>query len=35
MGAQFDDRTTIAFAGLIERAFDGFKPPPDFAEARI
>ncbi len=34
MGAQFDDRTTIAFAGLIERAFGGFKPPPDFAEAR-
>ena len=34
MGAQFDDRTTIAFAGLIERAFGGFKPPPDFAKAR-
>jgi len=31
MGAQFDDRTTIAFAGLIERAFGGFKPPPEFA----
>jgi len=34
MGAQFDDRTTIAFAGLIERAFGGFKPPPEFADAR-
>lgn len=33
MGAQFDDRTTIAFAGLIERAFGGFEPPPGFAEA--
>jgi amidase len=34
MGAQFDDRTTVAFAGLVERAFGGFEPPPDFAEAR-
>ncbi|MBV8087724.1 MAG: amidase [Chloroflexi bacterium] len=28
MGAQYDDRTTIAFAGLIEREFGGFKAPP-------
>jgi amidase len=33
MGAQFDDRTTIAFAGLIEEAFGGFEPPPEFAKA--
>ena len=24
-----DDRTTIAFAGLVEREFGGFTPPPD------
>jgi amidase len=28
MGAQFEDRTTIAFAGLIEREFGGFQAPP-------
>jgi amidase len=27
MGAAFDDRTTIGFAGLIEREFGGFAPP--------
>ena len=29
VGGYFDDRTTIAFAGLIEREFGGFTPPPD------
>ncbi|HEU0169655.1 MAG TPA: amidase [Chloroflexota bacterium] len=28
MGAQFDDRTTIHFAGLIERELGGFQAPP-------
>ncbi len=28
MGAAFADRTTIGFAGLIEREFGGFTPPP-------
>ncbi|HVV93158.1 MAG TPA: amidase [Hyphomicrobiales bacterium] len=31
MGAAFDDRTTIAFAGHLERAFGGFVPPPGYA----
>lgn len=35
MGAAFDDRTTIAFAGLIEREFGGFAPPPGLAEKRV
>ena len=30
IGGFLDDRTTIAFAGLIEREFGGFTPPPDF-----
>jgi amidase len=30
IGAEFEDRTTIAFAGLIEQAFGGFRPPPAF-----
>ncbi|HEX4183466.1 MAG TPA: amidase family protein [Caulobacteraceae bacterium] len=35
IGAQFigpylEDRTTIAFAGLVEQAFDGFTPPPGY-----
>jgi amidase len=30
IGGYLDDRTTIAFAGLIEREFGGFKPPPGF-----
>jgi amidase len=29
IGGYFDDHTTIAFAGLIERAFGGFTPPPN------
>ena len=29
IGGYLDDQTTIAFAGLIERAFGGFAPPPD------
>jgi len=30
-GPFLEDRTTIAFAGLIEEAFGGFVPPPGFA----
>jgi amidase len=30
IGGYLDDRTTIAFAGLIEREFGGFSPPPGF-----
>lgn len=30
VGSFLDDRTTIAFAGLIEREFGGFNPPPGF-----
>ncbi len=29
IGGYLEDRTTIAFAALIERAFGGFVPPPD------
>jgi amidase len=29
MGAASDDRTTLAFAGLIEREFGGFVSPPN------
>lgn len=29
IGGYLDDHTTIAFAGLIERAFGGFTPPPN------
>lgn len=29
MGNYLEDRTTIAFAGLIEREFGGFTPPPN------
>ena len=28
-GGYLEDRTTIAFAGLVEREFGGFKPPPN------
>ena len=28
IGGYLDDRTTIAFAALIEREFGGFAPPP-------
>jgi amidase len=28
IGGYLDDRTTIAFAGLVEREFGGFTPPP-------
>ena len=28
IGPYLEDRTTIAFAGLIEREFGGFVPPP-------
>jgi len=31
IGPYLEDRTTIAFAGLIERAFGGFVPPPGYA----
>jgi amidase len=30
IGGYLNDRTTIAFAGLIEREFGGFTPPPNF-----
>ena len=30
IGGYLDDRTTIAFAGLIEREFGGFRAPPNF-----
>jgi len=30
VGPYLEDRTTIAFAGLIEREFGGFVPPPGF-----
>jgi amidase len=30
IGGYLDDNTTIAFAGLVEREFGGFTPPPDF-----
>ena len=30
IGGFLDDRTTIAFAGLIEREFGGFTPPPGY-----
>jgi amidase len=30
IGGFLDDRTTIAFAGLVEREFGGFTPPPSF-----
>jgi amidase len=29
IGPYLEDRTPIAFAGLIEREFGGFVPPPD------
>jgi len=28
IGPYLEDRTTIAFAGLVEREFGGFVPPP-------
>jgi amidase len=28
VGGYLADRTTIAFAGLVEREFGGFAPPP-------
>ena len=31
VGPYLEDRTTIAIAGLIERAFGGFVPPPGYA----
>jgi amidase len=30
MGPYLEDRSTIAFAGLVEREFGGFRPPPGF-----
>lgn len=30
IGPYLEDRTTIAFAGLLEREFGGFKPPPGY-----
>jgi len=34
IGPYLEDRTTIAFAGLIEREFGGFAPPPGYAGSR-
>jgi amidase len=31
IGPYLEDRTTLAFADLIEREFGGFTPPPQFA----
>jgi amidase len=31
IGAEYEDRTTLAFARLIEREFGGFVPPPGYA----
>jgi amidase len=31
IGPYLEDRTTLAFAALIERGFGGFKPPPGYA----
>jgi amidase len=31
IGPYLEDRTTLAFADLIEREFAGFTPPPAFA----
>ena len=30
IGPYLEDRTTIAFASLLEREFGGFTPPPDY-----
>ena len=30
VGPYLEDRTTIAFAGLVEREFGGFVPPPGY-----
>jgi amidase len=32
VGPYLEDRTPLAFAALIERAFGGFVPPPGFAD---
>jgi amidase len=32
VGARLEDRTTIAFAQLVEREFGGFVPPPGYAK---
>ena len=32
VGPYLEDRTTIAFAELLEREFGGFTPPPGYAE---
>ncbi len=34
IGPYLEDRTTIAFAGLIEREFGGFVPPPTYSPTR-
>ncbi|HEY1888054.1 MAG TPA: amidase, partial [Roseiarcus sp.] len=31
IGPEFEDRTPLAFARLIEREFGGFVPPPGYA----
>ena len=34
IGGYLDDRTTIAFAGMIEREFGGFTPPSIYGALR-
>jgi Asp-tRNA(Asn)/Glu-tRNA(Gln) amidotransferase A subunit family amidase len=34
IGPEFEDRTPLAFARLIEREFGGFTPPPGYASAQ-
>jgi amidase len=31
IGPEFEDRTPLAFARMIEREFGGFTPPPGYA----
>jgi amidase len=30
IGAKYQDKTTIGFAGLLEKSLRGFKQPPEF-----
>ena len=32
IGAEFDDRTTIEFAGLVAKEIGGFQPPPGYSD---
>jgi len=35
VGPYLEDRTTIAFAEMMERAFGGFIPPPGYAGSEL